>query len=40
MPWSTLVFHWRWRNLDVASVGRLPPVRAALANTLAELNAR
>jgi 2-polyprenyl-6-methoxyphenol hydroxylase-like FAD-dependent oxidoreductase len=28
------------RNLAVASAGRLPPVRSALANTLAELNAR
>ena len=28
------------RNLAVASVGRLPPVRAALANKLAELDAR
>jgi 2-polyprenyl-6-methoxyphenol hydroxylase-like FAD-dependent oxidoreductase len=28
------------RNLAMASAGRLPPVRAALANTLAELNTR
>jgi 2-polyprenyl-6-methoxyphenol hydroxylase-like FAD-dependent oxidoreductase len=28
------------RNLAMASIGRLPPVRAALANALAELNTR
>jgi len=28
------------RNLAMASAGRLPPVRAALANRLAELDTR
>ena len=33
-------FAQKVRNLAIVSIGRLPPVRAALANTLAELNAR